>query len=157
MLLDVENNSDIFDKEVSDGVNCLTFGTFPDLGAPLVLAGGNCSITGFDYQGEERFWTVTGDNATALEFSDWDEQGDDEMLAGSEDFSIRVFKQEEILHDINENAKILAIKTINKKNVFAYALMNGAFGVYHGKKRLWRHKGKDKVTAIVGVDFDIDG
>ena len=26
---DVENNCDIFDKEVADGVNCLTFGTFP--------------------------------------------------------------------------------------------------------------------------------
>ena len=90
--LDVENNSDIFDKEVSDGVNCLSFGTFPQIGAPLIVAGGNCSITGFDLSSDERFWTVTGDNATALEFLDWDEDGDDELVAGSEDFSIRVFK-----------------------------------------------------------------
>lgn len=102
MSLDVENNSDIFDKEVSDGVNCLSFGTFPQIGAPLIVAGGNCSITGFDLSAEERFWTVTGDNATALEFMDWDEDGDDELVAGSEDFSIRVFKQEEMLQDINE-------------------------------------------------------
>ena len=92
IILDVENNSDIFDKEVSDGVNCLSFGTFPQIGAPLIVAGGNCSITGFDLSAEERFWTVTGDNATALEFLDWDEDGDDELVAGSEDFSIRVFK-----------------------------------------------------------------
>eukprot|EP00347_Sterkiella_histriomuscorum_P000293 403376439 len=157
MVYDVENNCDVFDKEVSDGVNCLTFGTFPEIGSPLILAGGNCSITGFDYQGEERFWTVTGDNATALEFMDWDEQGDPELLAGSDDFSIRVFKQEEILQDINENSKIQFIKQINHKCIFGYSLMNGAFGVYHGKKRLWRQKGKEKVSALVGVDYDIDG
>lgn len=29
--------------------------------------------------------------------------------------------------------------------------------MYHGKKRLWRQKNKDKVTALLGVDFDIDG
>lgn len=45
----MENNRDIFDKEVSDGVNCLSFGKFADpIGQPLIVAGGNCSITGFD-------------------------------------------------------------------------------------------------------------
>lgn len=63
LAYDVENNRDIFDKEVPDGVNCLSFGRFPSLeGESLIVAGGNCSITGFDLQAEERFWTVTGDN-----------------------------------------------------------------------------------------------
>jgi Bardet-Biedl syndrome 2 protein len=68
----------------------------------MVVAGGNCSITGFDLRSEERFWTVTGDNVTALEFLDWNEDGEDELIAGSEDFSIRVFKDEELIFDINE-------------------------------------------------------
>lgn len=85
-----------------DGVNCLAFGTFPEVGAPMIVAGGNCSITGFDVNAEERFWTITGDNASALEFLDWDEDGKDELLAGSDDFSIRVFKNEEMIQDINE-------------------------------------------------------
>ncbi len=34
---------------------------------------------------------------------------------------------------------------------------NGTYGVYHSKKKLWQQKGKDKVTALVGVDFDLDG
>jgi hypothetical protein len=37
---------------------------------------------------------VTGDNANALEFMDWDEDNEDELVVGSDDFSIRVFKSE---------------------------------------------------------------
>ena len=102
ILKDVENNKDLFDKEVSDGVSCLTFGTFPNIGAPMIVAGGNCSLTGFDIAADERFWTVTGDNAASIQFLDWDEDGDEELIVGSDDFSIRVFKSEEMIFDIQE-------------------------------------------------------
>ena len=137
MNIDMENNRDVFDKEVSDGVSCLAFGLPPQIGVPLIVAGGNCSITGFDVSGDERFWTVTGDNASTLAFLDWDDDGEDELVVGSDDFSIRVFKGEEMIFDINEQSKILFIRKIHKQ-IFGYALVNGAFGVYHGKKRLWR-------------------
>lgn len=58
----MENNRDIFDKEVSDGVNFIHFGKVRGIEEPLVIVGGDCSITGFDIQGDEKFWTVTGDN-----------------------------------------------------------------------------------------------
>ena len=29
-------------------------------GKPLVIVGGNCSIQGFDEEGDEKFWTVCG-------------------------------------------------------------------------------------------------
>ena len=152
----MERNCDVFDKEVADGLSCLAFGAFPAVGAPTVLAGGNCSITGFDLAGEERFWTVTGDNATSMEFLDWDEDGDAELVAASEDLSVRVFRHEEILADLHEQAKVLFVRAV-RGCVFAFALANGAFGVYHGKKRLWRQKAKDRVTALVGADFDLEG
>ena len=113
--LDVDNNRDIFDKEVSDGVSCLAFGggrgetSSPDdesTAESLIVAGGNCSITGFDIAGDERFWTVTGDNAATLQYMDWDDDGVDELVVGSDDFSIRVFKGEEMIFDINEQSKI---------------------------------------------------
>lgn len=122
----------------------------------MIVAGGNCSITGFDYSADERFWTVTGDNAASIQFMDWDEDGEDELIVGSDDFSIRVFKNEEMVFDIQEQSKIQYLKKVHKQ-IFVYSLQNGAYGVYHGKKRLWRQKSKDKVTAIVGCDFDIDG
>ena len=106
LAYDVENNKDIFDKEVSDGVNCLSFGTFASIGEPLIVSAGNCSITGFDIAADERFWTVTGDNASSIQFMDWDDDGEEELVVGSDDFSIRVFKNEEMIFDIQEQSKI---------------------------------------------------
>jgi Bardet-Biedl syndrome 2 protein len=100
LAYDVENNKDIFDKEVSDGVNCLAFGTFSTVGEALIVSGGNCCITGFDIAADERFWTVTGDYASSIQFMDWDDDGEDELVVGSDDFSIRVFKNEEMIFDI---------------------------------------------------------
>jgi len=60
---------------VPDGLNCLAFGSVDGVADKLIMAGGNCSITGLDMHAEERFWTVTGDNAQAIAFIDWDEDG----------------------------------------------------------------------------------
>jgi Bardet-Biedl syndrome 2 protein len=84
----------------------------PQVELPLVVAGGNCSITGFDKHGDERYWTVTGDNVAALEFLDFDEDGEEELIVGSDDQSIRVFKGEELVFDINEMSKINTVKRI---------------------------------------------
>lgn len=121
-----------------------------------MIVGGNCSITGFDFEGEERFWTVSGDNVKALEFLDFNGDGKEELVAGSDDFAIRVFKGEEIIQDIPEKAKIIQISKISGC-AFGYALQNGAYGVYNGKKKLWKSKNKDLVTSICGVDLDLFG
>lgn len=120
------------------------------------MVGGNCSVTGFDFDGEERFWTVSGDNVGALAFVDFDGDGVDELVAGSDDFAIRVFKGEEIVHDITEKSKVLLLSKISSK-CFGYALSNGAYGVYVNKKKQWKSKNKDLVTAICGCDQDLFG
>eukprot|EP00953_Heterococcus_sp_UTEX-ZZ885_P040855 20877-Heterococcus_DN1.PRE.2 len=51
---------------------------------PLAVIGGNCSIQGFDAAGEERFWTVTGDNVTSLTFADVTDSGRQDLLVGSQ-------------------------------------------------------------------------
>jgi hypothetical protein len=43
---------------------------------------------------------------------DWDEDGEQELMVGSDDFAIRVFKGEELVFDINEEAKVRAIKCL---------------------------------------------
>ena len=159
LVYDNSQNADVFDKEVNDGLSSLGLcatDVLPDIGQPVVIVGGNCSITGFDVDGEERFWTVSGDNVSSLGF--WDFNGDqvDELIAGSDDFAIRVFKGEEIVHDITEKAKVQHLEKIDG-NDFAYALSNGAFGVYVGSKKMWKARNKNKVTALCGVDFSADG
>ena len=47
-----------FLHQVADGVNCLTVGSMNDLSGRLVFAGGNCSVQGFDFDGEDVYWTV---------------------------------------------------------------------------------------------------
>ena len=59
-----------------------------------------------------------------------------ELVAGSDDYCIRVFKGAELIFDINESAKVKIIKCINKA-IFGFALENGMFGVYFSRKRLW--------------------
>ena len=41
---DVENNSDIFYKEVADGANAVQIGYIGDRERPLAVVGGNCSL-----------------------------------------------------------------------------------------------------------------
>lgn len=62
----------------------------------MALVGGNCSIQGFDASGAEVYWTVTGDNVSTMTFCDVDEDGELELLVGSDDFEIRIFRNDEV-------------------------------------------------------------
>lgn len=43
------------------------------------------------------------------------------------------------------------------EQIFGYSLFNGAYGVYSHKKKLWKSRNKDLVTAICGCDIDLHG
>ena len=75
-------------------------------------------------------------------------------MVGSDDFAIRVFKGAELIFDINEDAKVIDLQVV-KMNVFGYALDNGTFGCYYGRKRLWKETKSAKVTSIAGMDFTV--
>ena len=68
LVYDVDNNADVFDQEVSDGLTCIAYGQMEGIMDPLIVTGGNCSIAGFDFNAEEKFWTVTGDVVRSMEF-----------------------------------------------------------------------------------------
>ena len=110
----VERNSEIFFKEVSDGANAVAIGSVTSRGKPLAIIGGNCSILGFDDEGNEAFWTVTADNVSALTFCDFDNDGQLELIVGSDDYEIRVFKNVEVIHEISEADKVSMLCPIIK-------------------------------------------
>ena len=76
------------------------------------MVGGNCSLQGFDYEGNDPFWTVTGDNVTSLVLTDYNKNGKNELVVGSEDFEIRVFADDEIITEITETESVTNLTAV---------------------------------------------
>ncbi len=161
LAYDVERNADLFYKDVPDGANAIAIGK---LGLtdnstdqkPLAIVGGNCSLQGFDSEGNDPFWTVTGDNVTSLALIDYHNNGTNRLVVGSEDFEIRIFAEDEILAEITETEAVTALATVDDGR-YGYALANGTVGVYEKTTRWWRIKSKNNATSIFGYDLDGDG
>lgn len=156
LAYDVYNNSDFFYREVADGANAVVLGTLGDISLPLAIIGGNCALQGFDYEGNDLFWTVTGDNVHSLALCDFDGDGKKELLVGSEDFDIRVFKEDEIIAEMSETEIITSLCPMYGSR-FGYSLSNGTVGVYDKAARYWRIKSKNHATSIHAFDLNSDG
>jgi len=155
---DVEVNSDIFFKEIADGVNVIAFGFLPTIPTPLAMVGGNCSLQGFDAAGAETFWTVTGDNVSSLCFRSV-AAGDErkqEMVVGSEDCEIRIFQAEEVAHEMTESDIITCLTPV-RSTYFGYGLANGSIGVYNNSTRVWHAKSKHNIVSLTKFDLNGDG
>jgi len=155
LAYDVHNNTDLFYKEVLDGVNSLQIGHI-NQSSPLVIAGGNCTLQGYDAKGEDQFWTVTGDMVSSIVLMDFNGDGENELIVGSEDYDIRIFSGDAIQSEINESEAITHLCKV-KDSKFGYALANGTIGVYDGLTRLWRIKSKQQVMSTLCYDIDGDG
>ncbi|RMX50842.1 hypothetical protein pdam_00003138 [Pocillopora damicornis] len=156
LAYDVENNSDLFYKDIADGANAIVTGRLGSFENPLAIVGGNCSIQGFDFEGNDEFWTVTGDNVCSLAMCDFNSDGLAELLVGSEDFDIRVFKEDEIIAEMTETESVTSLCPIRGSR-FGYALGNGTVGVYDKTARYWRIKSKNQAITIHSFDLDSDG
>uniref|UniRef100_A0A8C6DJ08 Bardet-Biedl syndrome 2 protein homolog n=1 Tax=Moschus moschiferus TaxID=68415 RepID=A0A8C6DJ08_MOSMO len=156
LAYDVYNNSDLFYREVADGANAIVLGTLGDITSPLAIIGGNCALQGFNHEGNDLFWTVTGDNVHSLALCDFDGDGKKELLVGSEDFDIRVFKEDEIVAEMTETEIITSLCPMYGSR-FGYALSNGTVGVYDKTARYWRIKSKNHAMSIHAFDLNSDG
>jgi Bardet-Biedl syndrome 2 protein len=133
---------------MADGANAIRVGNFGKQNDPVCIIGGNCSIIALNKQGEEVLWTVTGDNVCSLELVDFNSDGYNELVVGSEDFDIRVFRDDEIICEMNETETIIELAKLDT-NRFGYALANGTVGMYEKNNRTWRIKVKNKVSSCV--------
>ena len=158
LAYDVERNCDLFYRDTPDGVNALTVGRIGRMPSPLVVAGGNCSLLGFDEEGSDVFWTVTGDIVSSLTLADFDNDGELELVVGSDDFDIRVFKEADMIEEITETEAVTSLCSIaSTGSRFGYALANGTVGVYDRTARYWRIKSKNHAVCITSFDIDADG
>ncbi|EGR29382.1 hypothetical protein IMG5_156790 [Ichthyophthirius multifiliis] len=150
---DVLKNSENFYKEIEDGINVIAF--TPEMSGikgPVTIIGGNCSIQGFNSQGDEIYWNVTSDLVTCIGFTDIDGDQSLELMVGSADNYIRIFQGESILYEIQEASKPLILSRMTKQK-FAFGLENGMVGVYQKKQRKWRAKSQYKPIGVLLGDF----
>lgn len=61
------------------------------------------------------------------------------MLAGTEDYELKIIKEDLILWETKETAPVTALVALSGKQ-FAYVVGNGTVGIYEGGQRLWRIK-----------------
>ncbi|KAF0313264.1 Bardet-Biedl syndrome 2 [Amphibalanus amphitrite] len=146
-VYDVANNADLFYKELPDGANSLVVGKLGDRPDPLVLVGGNCALQGFDADGSDPYWNVTGDNIRSMALIDLNQNGQNQLLVGSDDFDIRIFNDDDISAEVTETEAVTALQPLAGTR-FGYALANGTVGVYDRTSRWWR---------IKSFDIDNDG
>ncbi|XKL67444.1 hypothetical protein PGB90_002935 [Kerria lacca] len=152
----VDNNSELFFKEVPDGVTAITIGNLEGYSNPLLIVGGNCSIQGFDWKGQDLYWTVTGDVVRSLALVDINQDNANELVVGSDDFEICIFKNDNLIHEMTETETV-GFLVGYKETKFAYALSNGTVGMYEKLHRLWRVKSKNTVNCLGSYDLDGDG
>jgi Bardet-Biedl syndrome 2 protein len=157
LAYNVEKNSDLFFRDVTDGITTMCMGVSPTTDSQLLLVGGQCSILGFDDEGEERFWTVTSDSVSALTLLPWSQGGKNTLLVGSDDFVIRAFENEATLCQMNETARVAQLCPTKQAGRFIYGLDNGTVGVYERQQRAWRYKSKHKLVSMASCDVDFDG
>ncbi|XP_054718944.1 Bardet-Biedl syndrome 2 protein homolog [Uloborus diversus] len=156
LAYDVENNTDLFYKDVHDGANCVLIGHLGARDKPLAIVGGNCSLQGFDCEGNDAYWTVTGDNVSSITLCDFNHDSFNELIVGSEDFDIRVFRNDVIIAEMTETESVTGLCKVMGQH-FGYALANGTVGVYKGLERSWRIKSKNQAICLNSFDIDGDG
>ncbi|KAJ8298785.1 hypothetical protein KUTeg_022845 [Tegillarca granosa] len=172
LVYDIDNNSDLYYKDTADGSNAIVIGKLGTYDNPMAIVGGNCSLQGYDMEGNETFWTVTGDNVCSVALVDFSSNGQNELIVGSEDYDIRVFREDEIIAEMTETEAITCLCPMVESR-FGYALANGTVGVYDRSARYWRIKidarsdrtgevifkdtFSNAVAGIVQGDYRLDG
>ena len=69
--------------QLPDGANSLVVGRLGDRPDPLVLVGGNCALQGFDADGNDPYWNVTGDNIRSMALIDLNQNGQNQVPVGA--------------------------------------------------------------------------
>ena len=156
MCYDLQENKTLFDREIIEGAFCIVCGMYSSFTVPLCIVGGNCSVIGIASNGADQFWTVLGGNTICMTLADINGDGQNELIVGTDDFAIRFYQGENLINEINENTKIIEIKSFGNSNFFSYALENGTIGVYQESTRKWKFKEKGFVSSIIVSDFNQD-
>lgn len=151
LVYQVDDNLEVFFKEISEGVRCMTIGTSDLMNPPMLFCGTRTTVRGFNEKGDELLWIVTSGVINSIVLFDFNRDNDHEILLGCEDEKIRIYKQDKFIRELNENGPVKLIVQIG--SLLAFILRNGTVGVYEEHVRLWRIKSKSCATCAVPFDL----
>lgn len=135
----VDNNRDIFFKEILEGIRTIVIGTVSMGEQPLVIVGGNRKwlhaeltnesirlifflksflaveyVRGYNAGGDEKLWIVTNGIVTCIAVADVNSDGKSEIIIGCDNGAIQVYQNDTLLYELFENASIEQITAIGK-------------------------------------------
>lgn len=144
-LFDVEKNTQVFNTLISDGASALCI-----VDSQQIYVGSNCSILGYDFTGDEVFWTVTGDIVSAMCEITWDNQKC--LLVASNDQMIRLFNGEEAIRErkVHDNVSFLAAIGPNK---YAISFTSGSVALIDGVQKVWDIASSGQIVGMQIVDY----
>lgn len=151
LVYQVDDNLEIFFKEISEGVRCMVMGVTESLKPPLLYCGTKTTVRGFNDKGDEMLWIVTSGIVNSIILFDFSRNNDKEILLGCEDEKIKIYKQDKFVRELNENGAVKKIVEVGPLLVFI--LRNGTVGVYEEHARLWRIKSKSCATCAAPYDL----
>ncbi len=96
----VLQNSDVFFLDLPGSVHSIIANTTADSGWPVVLAGGQGFVMGCTLQGQAVLHITISDTATALGLVDVDGDGRLELVVGSSDGYLRVYRQTTLIEEV---------------------------------------------------------
>lgn len=151
LVYQVDDNLEIFFKDVSEAIRCMMIGRIDSSHPPLLLCGTNSTVKGYNVKGDEILWIVTSGAVNSIILFDFNRDNDLEIILGCND-KIKIYKQDKFIKDLNENAPVRQVASLGSL-LLAFILKNGTVGVYEEHVRLWRIKSKSCATCLTTYDL----
>ena len=145
LVYNVEQNSQCFTSLISDGVFSITVDR-----TNTIYVGSNCAILGYDTNGEEVFWTVSGDVVTAM--CEAEMNGNMSLIAASNDLVIRVFVGEESKREMRIHFPCSFLKAAGPDEFIA-GFDNGSISLYKNLQKVWNCSTQDTIIGFTMIDF----
>ena len=131
-----------------EGIRDIQFGPVDDQKTPIVVCACGSTIWGIDAFGKDVFWTALGDDINSLALCDFDNDGNNEIVVGTNGIEIKVLKNLALICELTEGDPVSTVKTISKTS-FLFALTTGTLGLYEGRALFWRVKSKSHVVCFL--------
>ena len=145
LVFNVDQNSQVFTSLISDGVFSVTVSR-----SNTIYAGSNCSILGYDTNGEEVFWTVSGDIVTAM--CEAEIGGTLSLVAASNDLMIRTFVGEESKREMRVHFPCTFLTSAGPDKFIA-GFENGSVALYDNLQKVWNYSTQDSIVGLTMIDF----